>query len=207
MRLALGLAAVVASVLLIGTQAAGGAEEREPCASKGSTTQYRVPGVRVFTKRASWYGCQLGRNSIVRLGRSRGEPFVNSLEVNGRYVAYLLTTVPFSSQGPFGTDVVRMIDLQARRRYAPERGCDQPPVRGNGVTEIALNNRGHVAWICLQTFADRPTHHRALRLFHPSRGTRVLDTADDAAIESLALTDDRVYWTTAGDVRSLDLRR
>ena len=179
------------------------------CSSKGSVTVTRTERVRIFRKDQVLYGCDKRGRRKMRLGSSGfgvAEPAgktVSTLKVAHFFVAYTLSGIPTSSQGPFGTTDVRWVDLRHGVRNSPQTGCErrQQVSDGNVVRSLVLSGSGAMAWVCSDVLASEV--HKFDRL-----GASLLDTSPRPGDMDLALSESSaviVYWRNEGTPRSASL--
>jgi hypothetical protein len=179
------------------------------CSSKGSVTVIRTERVRIFRKDRALFGCDKRGRRKMRLGSSGfgvEEPTgktVSKLKVAHFFVAYTLSGIPTSSQGPFGSTDVRWVDLRRGLRISPQTGCDRRRQisDGNVVRSLVLSGTGAMAWVCSDVLASEV--HKLDKL-----GATLLDTSLSPGDMHLALSespDDIIYWTNEGTPRSTNL--
>lgn len=189
------------------------------CADNGGRTLVASRWIRVYIKRdrlgnqyVRYCWVRTGATTTIRSAARRVTQLLPHYRIAGRYIAY--TAVNFDADQPVDPGVILPVAVKdARRNRYVTRLFAQPPGASPdlsyadskpGVTDLEMTRRGAVAWI-----ASRPPDDDAYFYVQKADGTGngqvVLDEGPDIDPRSLAISDQRIYWTSGSEVRSATL--
>ena len=190
---------LVLALLVVLPAADAQARRESTCAKRGSDTVLATKTVRVFSTApdADVFGCLYGRRPV-RLSSFASETTgARQFAVVGDRVAYAVVDCDRYSSMSFGCSAeVKVADLRTRRILTA--GFDKIA----GVTSLVLSRRGTVAAILppAAVAGAGPTRLVVMRDGTPEEVDR-----GDIAATSLALGGRTLFWTNAGQPKSLDL--
>lgn len=207
------LAATAALLALLMLAAAAEAKNRPSCKPKGSKTVALTQGIRVYrTSRREGrgttaqtvtrtYACRNRTRRRIRMSTLFSGPGnqvfgteAYGIRLGGRFVAYGLRDVSNTrDKGGFPTPGDKVLRIDVTRGQARKTLTATPDE--TTLTDIALTERGAVAWITKNGVSPPASYVVALA---DAAGTRTLAAGTDIAPGSLAVSSSFVYWMRAG---------
>ena len=173
---------VAAGLLIAALVAAAPAEARAkrkpPCRPAGAKTLDGSGGVRVYVRRGRVVACSPATRRTIRLGpySSRpvaDEPYVRTVVVAGRHVAWVVSETPGSVHDPY-VEALHLADVRRGRLIDfGGQGCVShfdDPSQIHRVGSFDLDADGRLAWICTEGAGWTEVHR------FDSRGPALLDT-------------------------------
>jgi hypothetical protein len=206
-RLGLGAVVLLLAVAILGGAQAQAAAKRPPCKPRGTRTQAKRSGTRVFIRDGTGangpyrvtYACRYATKRVFKLGIEWENDFttgsIDSIELNGPFVSWTqqFEYVDELSEEPFSKiEYLGLSNLKTGRKES---------VSAFSIHDSALTPRGSLAWIEVP-YEPEASETEISEVWSLVAGVRTkLDSGPSGAIGALVARGGTLTWTNSGAIK------